>query len=81
VAELFLRNLIQHLQGRVSFFGALVIIFALAAFVLFSNVDLGKTNLHADEPGWVSSGYIHTELLINLISNRASHQSHFKRKF
>ena len=55
---------------RNRFTASLLLVFLLAAFVLFSRIDLEKAKVHADEPGWVASGYIHTELLINLISKR-----------
>lgn len=37
-------------------------IFLLASSILFTNID--KTDFHADEPGWIASGYYYTNLLL-----------------
>lgn len=42
-------------------------IFLISAFVLFPSTSLEQNPLHADEPGWMASGYIHVELLANLL--------------
>lgn len=44
-------------------------IFLISAFVLFPSTSLERTPVHADEPGWIAAGYIHTEMLIHLLTN------------